>query len=191
MNLIGGIDEVGRGCLFGSVVASVVIVTPDQTQKLAKLGVKDSKQLSAKKREILTPSIKTLVTDWAIASASVEEIDELNILQATFLAMRRAVAQLNIQAEHYLVDGKQTIPDLGYSQQAIVKGDSHAPAIAAASILAKVHRDAEIIQLADQYPQYDLAANKGYGTRKHRLAIAQHGRTPYHRQSFRLTAVAR
>lgn len=186
MSLIAGVDEVGRGCLFGSVFAAVVVITPEQEQQLWDIGVKDSKKLSEKKRELLVPQIKAIVTDWAIASASVAEIDEINILQATFLAMRRAVEKLNIKPDHCLIDGNKTIPNLELSQEAVVKGDGSSGAIAAASILAKVARDQAIVALAETYPEYDLASNKGYGTKKHRQAILQYGLTPLHRQSFKL-----
>ncbi|AMA10037.1 ribonuclease HII [Picosynechococcus sp. PCC 73109] len=186
MVLLAGVDEVGRGCLFGPVVAAVVVVNTTQEQALGELGVTDSKKLSAKRRETLVPQIQALVTDWAIASASVAEIDQLNILQATFLAMTRAVEKLQIKPTEIFVDGRQTIPRLPYPQQAIIQGDSKIKAIAAASILAKVQRDQDIIQLAEHYPEYDLANNKGYGTQKHRQAIWQHGLTPHHRQSFKI-----
>ncbi|BAW95638.1 ribonuclease HII [[Synechococcus] sp. NIES-970] len=186
MALIAGVDEVGRGCLFGPVVAAVVVVDKSQEKALADLGVTDSKKLSAKRRESLVPQIKQLVSDWAIASASVAEIDQFNILQATFLAMTRAVGQLQLKPAEIFVDGRQTIPKLDYPQQAIIQGDSKIKAIAAASILAKVHRDREMIALAEIYPAYDLAQNKGYGTQKHRQAIWQHGLTPHHRQSFKI-----
>lgn len=186
MALIAGVDEVGRGCLFGEVVAATVVVTSDQEQALWEIGVKDSKKLSAKKRELLVPQIKEVVTDWAIASASVTEIDQINILQATFLAMGRAIQQLKIKPDHVLVDGNKTIPKLEFSQEALVKGDSKSGAIAAASILAKVYRDNEVLKLVDRYSQYDLANNKGYGTKKHRAAIMQYGLTPHHRQSFKI-----
>ncbi|AFY38641.1 RNase HII [[Leptolyngbya] sp. PCC 7376] len=186
MALIAGVDEVGRGCLFGPVFAAVVVVKSCQEKQLRQLGVKDSKKLSAKKRDSLVPEIYEVVEEWAIASASVAEIDEINILQATFLAMRRAIEQLSCQPEHFLIDGNKTIPNIDISQTAIVKGDDEFVAIAAASILAKVARDKEIVELADTYPEYDLASNKGYGTKKHRLAILEHGLTPHHRQSFKI-----
>lgn len=186
MALTAGVDEVGRGCLFGAVVAATVVVTPAQEKALWEIGVKDSKKLSAKKREFLVPQIKDVVTDWAIASASVTEIDQLNILQATFLAMTRAIHKLKVQPEHILVDGNKTIPNLELPQEALVKGDSISGAIAAASILAKVYRDQAVIKLAEKYPKYDLTNNKGYGTKKHRQAILQYGLTPDHRQSFKL-----
>ncbi|MBV5260193.1 ribonuclease HII [Synechococcus moorigangaii CMS01] len=186
MALIAGVDEVGRGCLFGPVVAAVVVVDESQEKALADLGVTDSKKLSAKRRETLVPQIKRLVSDWVIASASVAEIDQFNILQATFLAMTRAVEQLQIKPTEIFVDGRQTIPKLDYPQQAIIQGDGKVKAIAAASILAKVQRDREIVALAEIYPEYDLAQNKGYGTQKHRQAIWQYGLTPHHRQSFKI-----
>ncbi|OKH16053.1 ribonuclease HII [[Limnothrix rosea] IAM M-220] len=186
MPLIAGVDEVGRGCLFGSVFAAVVVISPEQERQLWDVGVKDSKKLSEKKRELLVPHIKDIVTDWAIASASVAEIDEINILQATFLAMGRAVENLKIKPDHCLIDGNKLIPNFAYSQEALVKGDAKSGAIAAASILAKVARDQEIIALAETYPQYDLASNKGYGTKKHRQAILQYGLTSEHRQSFKI-----
>lgn len=186
MQLIAGVDEVGRGCLFGSVVAAAVVISPEQERLLAELGVTDSKKLSANRRELLVPHIKSVVTAWAIASASVTEIDEMNILQASLLAMRRAVEQLDIQPNHVLVDGRQTIPQLNYSQEAVIQGDLKFKAIAAASILAKVYRDAEMIQFAKIYPEYDLSNNKGYGTKKHRAAIVKYGLTPDHRQSFKI-----
>ncbi|NJN74679.1 MAG: ribonuclease HII [Limnothrix sp. RL_2_0] len=186
MSLVAGIDEVGRGCLFGSVMAAVVVVTPAQEKALWQIGVKDSKKLSAKKREELVPQIQSMVTQWAIAAASVAEIDEINILQATFLAMRRAVDQLTVQPDELLIDGNKIIPHCDYPQTALVKGDSISAAIAAASILAKVQRDALVTTLAEAYPQYDLVNNKGYGTKKHRLAIAAYGLTEHHRRSFKL-----
>lgn len=187
MRLIAGVDEVGRGCLFGSVVAAAVVISPDQELLLVELGVTDSKKLSAAKREMLVPKIEAIVTDWAIASASAAEIDEINILQASLLAMRRAVEQLKIKPDHVLVDGRQTIPQLTFSQEAVIQGDLKFKAIAAASILAKVYRDYQIIKLAATYPEYDLANNKGYGTEKHRHALLKYGLTPEHRQSFRIS----
>lgn len=186
MQLIAGVDEVGRGCLFGSVVAAAVVISPEQERVLKDLGVTDSKKLSASRRELLVPHIKSVVTAWAIASASVTEIDEINILQASLLAMRRAVEQLAIQPNHVLVDGRQTIPQLPHPQEAVVQGDLKFKAIAAASILAKVSRDAEMTKFAKIYPEYDLINNKGYGTKQHRQAIMKYGLTPDHRQSFKI-----
>ncbi|MGB2925589.1 MAG: ribonuclease HII [Limnothrix sp.] len=186
MSLIAGVDEVGRGCLFGSVVAAAVVVNPAQEAQLWAMGVRDSKKLFAKKRTLLVPKIEAVVADWAIAAASVEEIDEVNILQATFFAMGRAVEQLITTPDELLIDGKQIIPNCKYAQTALIKGDDLSGAIAAASILAKVYRDKLMVEFAETYPEYDLANNKGYGTKKHRLAIANYGLTPHHRRSFKL-----
>jgi ribonuclease HII len=184
--LLAGVDEVGRGSLFGPVVAAALILPLSALPKLIEIGVKDSKQLSAYKRAKLVKSIQGIVTNWQISYATVKEIDELNILQASLLAMKRAVLQLEVQPAICLVDGAVEIPDLSILQKTIVKGDSCSSAIAAASILAKVWRDNLIASLAEQYPQYDLAANKGYPTKKHRLALEQYGPSPEHRLSFRL-----
>ena len=183
--LIAGVDEVGRGCLFGPVVAAAVILPEAKIPQLKKLGVKDSKQLSPKQRNELVPQIKALVLDDKIASASVEEIEQINILQASLLAMKRAVVSLKMTPAVCQVDGRQAIPDLSIPQHNIVRGDRQSPIIAAASIIAKVWRDALICQIASEYPQYDLASNKGYGTRRHLQALKQFGPTPMHRLSFR------
>jgi ribonuclease HII len=185
-NLIAGVDEVGRGALFGSVVAAAVVLPISAIPQLIELGVKDSKTLSPVKRQKLIQPIKDLVTGWQIGSATVAEIDELNILQASLLAMRRAVLNLPVTPDLCLVDGNFSIPNLSLTQKTIIKGDLRSPIIAAASILAKVWRDELITNLADQYPEYDLAQNKGYPTAKHRLAIARQGITPEHRRSFSL-----
>lgn len=182
--LIAGIDEVGRGCLFGPVVAAAVILPAPGQDELLAAGVTDSKLLSASKREHLAQKIQAVAIDYHIGIASAKEIDRLNILQATFLAMRRAVKRLHPQPDFCLVDGNQRIPGLLIPQQAIVKGDRQSVAIAAASILAKVWRDALIVRLASRYPEYDLVSNKGYGTLKHRLALQQLGASKQHRQSF-------
>lgn len=183
--LLAGVDEVGRGSLFGPVVAAAVVLPLSALPELSEIGVKDSKQLSAYRREKLVKPIQALVTNWQISYATVKEIDELNILQASVLAMKRAVLQLEVQPAICLVDGIVPIPELSLLQKTIVKGDSRSIAIAAASILAKVWRDNLIASLAAQYPQYDLAANKGYPTKKHRLALAQYGPSSEHRLSFR------
>jgi ribonuclease HII len=185
-NLIAGVDEVGRGALFGSVVAAAVVLPISAIPQLIELGVKDSKTLSPVKRQKLIQPIKDLVTGWQIGSATVAEIDELNILQASLLAMRRAVLNLPVTPDLCLVDGNFSIPNLSLTQKTVIKGDLRSPIIAAASILAKVWRDELITNLADQYPDYDLAQNKGYPTAKHRLAIARQGITPEHRRSFSL-----
>ena len=184
-SLIAGVDEVGRGAWFGPVVAGAVLFPFGTCAKLREMGVKDSKQLSAKKRSELEQQIKNLATNWAIASASVAEIEQLNIRQASLLAMRRAVLKLEKIANLCLVDGREIIPNLSINQQSLIRGDQRSPIIAAASIIAKVWRDNLIINLANNYPEYDLAANKGYGTKKHRLALEKYGILPEHRRSFR------
>lgn len=181
---VAGIDEVGRGALFGPVVVAAVILPPAVQAGLISAGVTDSKLLSAMQRQQLAQQIEAVAIDACIGLASVREIDRLNILQATFLAMRRAIARLRPQPTLCLVDGNQKIPHLSIPQQTIVKGDQQVVAIAAASILAKVWRDALIVRLARRYPGYDLAANKGYGTAKHKLALQQLGASSQHRRSF-------
>ena len=181
---IAGIDEVGRGCLFGPVVAAAVVLDAAVQPSLIEAGITDSKLLSAAQRQVLAQQIKAIAIDYQIGWASVREIDRFNILQATFLAMRRAIARLNPQPTLCLVDGNQRIPQLLIPQQPIVKGDRQVVAIAAASILAKVWRDTLIIRLAEKYPGYDLASNKGYGTAKHKLALQQLGISSQHRRSF-------
>ncbi len=183
--LVAGIDEVGRGALFGSVVAAAVVLPLSTIPKLRKIGVKDSKQLSPKKRQNLIEPIKTTVTHWYISQATVEEIDKLNILQASLLAMKRAVLALKPSPDICLVDGKFCIPDLSLPQKTLIQGDQKSLAIAAASILAKVWRDDLIVNLAQEYPEYDLVANKGYPTKKHRLALQKYGACDQHRMSFR------
>lgn len=181
---VAGVDEVGRGALFGPVVAAAVVLPQSALPQLSLMGVKDSKQLSAKKRVALAQEIKQLVTNWQIGYASVQEIDEINILRASLLAMKRAVIKLKFKPEICLVDGNQTIPELFIPQENIVKGDQLSPAIAAASIIAKVWRDELILRWAKSYPNYDLTANKGYGTERHRQALLKYGPSPQHRMSF-------
>lgn len=176
---ICGVDEAGRGPLAGPVCAAAVIL-PEHLQIP---GLNDSKKLSDKKRRELFPIIKEQAIAYGIAFASVEEIDEINILQATFLAMERAVAQLNGQAEFALVDGNRE-PGLGIESMAVVKGDSRSANIAAASILAKVTRDDYMDTLALEYPEYGFQIHKGYGTKKHYEALRGFGPCPAHRQSF-------
>ena len=185
--LTAGIDEVGRGALFGPVVAGAVVVTPDTAAQLSSLGVTDSKRLTPPKREALVAPIQQQVVSFAIALATVQEIERLNILQASLLAMKRAIVRLAVTPDICLVDGNQRIPNLDLPQTTVVKGDQQEVAIGAASILAKVWRDALIVQLANRYPGYDLASNKGYGSRRHRAAIAQYGLTPQHRRSFKIS----
>ena len=174
----------GRGALFGPVAAAAVVLPVAAIPQLATLGVKDSKQLSAKRRRELMPQIEELAIACAVGWASASEIDALNILQASLLAMKRAVSQLGVAPSLCLVDGRQVVPDLEMPQQAIVGGDRSSPAIAAASIIAKVWRDELITRLALEYPQYDLANNMGYGTQRHRAALQQYGPSPLHRLSF-------
>lgn len=178
--LICGVDEVGRGPLIGAVVTAAVILDP--TKLIA--GLTDSKKLSEKKRILLAEQIKSQALAWALGRAEVHEIDELNILHATMLAMRRAVAALHITPNWVLVDGNRT-PDFGINASAIVKGDGLVPEISAASILAKVARDNEMYALDQAYPQYGFAAHKGYPTAAHLAAITEHGVLAQHRRSFK------
>ena len=182
--LVSGVDEVGRGCIFGSVVAAAVVLPLSSIPRLQKLGIKDSKKLSPKQREELIEPIKETVLGWQIAEATSTEIDEINILQASLLAMKRCLIKLQPTPELCLVDGKFPVKDLQLKQKTVVKGDQLSTAIASASILAKVWRDAQIIKLAEKYPEYDLKNNKGYPTPKHKAAIEKYGITPYHRKSF-------
>ena len=174
-----GVDEAGRGPLAGAVVAAAVILHPDR----AIPGLADSKKLSARKRERLALEIKQQAWAWAVAEASVEEIDQLNILQASLLAMKRAVMSLSLVPDRVLVDGNQ-LPDLPYSVQAIIGGDASQPSISAASILAKTSRDAALIELDQRHPDYGFAQHKGYPTPQHLQAIRQYGVLPVHRKSF-------
>jgi ribonuclease HII len=184
--LIAGVDEVGRGALFGPVVAAAVVIPNSKLELLKEIGVKDSKKLSAKKRLQLIEPIQMLATSWQVGCASVKEIDRLNILQASLLAMKRAVVRLKLQPAICLVDGLHPIPNLAIPQQNLVRGDEISPAIAAASIIAKVWRDELIMRLAIEYCNYDLAANKGYGTKKHLSALLKYGHSNQHRRSFRI-----
>lgn len=177
--LIAGVDEAGRGPLAGPVVAAAVIL--DDLRPIA--GLNDSKKLSAARREKLFDEIRAKALCCSIAQASVEEIDEINILQATLLAMRRAVEGLRLKPAKVLVDGNR-LPVLDVLAEAIVKGDATVPAISAASILAKVTRDRWCAELDAQYPQYGFAAHKGYGTAKHLAALQTHGACPEHRKTF-------
>lgn len=180
---IAGVDEVGRGCLFGPVVAAAVMIPKSVTQRLHEGGVTDSKQLSAKRREQLYDVI-IQNADSHIGWSSAWEIDRINILQASLLAMKRAIARLETTPKLCLIDGNREIPNLGLPQKTVIKGDQQELAIAAASIVAKVWRDRLIIRLDHKYPGYDLASNKGYGSQKHREAIARLGVTAQHRLSF-------
>ena len=174
-----GVDEAGRGPLAGDVYAAAVILP----EGLEIPGLNDSKKLSEKRREELAPIIKEQAAAWCIASATVAEIEALNILQAALLAMQRAVAGLNIQPEFVITDGDQA-PDLPMLVQTVIGGDAKSASIAAASVLAKTARDAALRELDAQYPQYGFAAHKGYGTKAHYEAIDQYGICPAHRPSF-------
>jgi ribonuclease HII len=174
-----GVDEAGRGPLAGSVVAAAVILNPDKPIT----GLRDSKKLSEAQRDALAEEIKAKALAWHIAEASVEEIDELNILQATMLAMRRAVEGLAIVPELALIDGNRC-PVMKIRSEAIVKGDDKVAEISAASILAKTARDAQLMVLHQQYPDYAFDQHKGYPTALHLARLAQHGVTPVHRKSF-------
>ncbi|QQS16606.1 MAG: ribonuclease HII [Neisseriales bacterium] len=180
MTGIAGVDEAGRGPLAGAVYAAAVMLDP--TQPIA--GLKDSKQLSAMKRLFLANQIKQQALTWCVAKASVEEIDALNILQATLLAMRRAILGLTILPDVVWIDGCCVPNGLSMPVQSMVRGDQLVPAISAASILAKTERDAALFSLDAQYPQYGFARHKGYPTSQHLAAIAQYGITPVHRKSF-------
>ncbi len=179
VGLLAGVDEAGRGPLAGPVVAAAVIL--DELNPIA--GLADSKKLTARQREALFDEIRAKALCCSIALASVEEIDELNILHATMLAMRRAVEGLRLRPALVQVDGNR-IPPLNVPAQAIVKGDSKVQAISAASILAKVHRDRLCEQLHEAYPQYGFSGHKGYPTADHVAALQAHGATPAHRRSF-------
>ena len=178
--LIAGVDEVGRGPLVGDVVTAAVILDPNKPI----VGLADSKKLSEKKRGSLALLIEQNALCWAIGRASPQEIDELNILQATMLAMTRAVQALTIQPEHVLVDGNRC-PKWNYSSEAIVKGDGLIAEISAASIIAKVARDKEMIALDLAYPQYGFAQHKGYPTALHLNKLAEFGPLPHYRMSFK------
>lgn len=177
---IAGVDEAGRGPLVGSVVAAAVILDPNNPIE----GLNDSKKLSEKKREKLFIEIQEKALAWAIAEASAAEIDKHNILQASLLAMRRAVEALSIQPEHVLVDGNKIPQGLAMSCDAVVGGDALHPEISAASILAKVTRDRQMVEMDQKYPQFGFAKHKGYPTKAHFEAIALHGVIDEHRRSF-------
>lgn len=178
--LICGVDEAGRGPLAGSVVAAAVILDP--SRPIA--GLADSKKLSASVRERLAIEIRSHALAWAIGEASAAEIDQINILQATFLAMRRAIAGLSLAPAHALIDGNRVPAGLHCTAEAIVKGDAKEPAISAASILAKTYRDAQLHALDREYPEYGFARHMGYPTAAHLDALRLHGPSPVHRRSF-------
>lgn len=177
---VAGVDEVGRGPLAGKVVTAAVILDPSQPIK----GLTDSKKLSARQREALAMLIKERALCYAIAEASIEEIDRLNILQATMLAMTRAVTALSVAPQFCQIDGNRLPQGLPCPAEAIVKGDGRIPAISAASILAKVTRDQQMLDLHEQYPDYGFDQHKGYGTAQHLAALKKHGPISEHRRSF-------
>ena len=176
---IAGVDEVGRGPLAGDVVAAAVILDPARPIE----GLRDSKKLTEARREALAVQIREHAVAWAVARASVAEIDKLNILHASMLAMKRAVEALTPQPGYVLVDGNR-LPVWQYASEPVVKGDDRVPAIAAASILAKVQRDNELVALEQRYPGYGFAKHKGYPTAAHLAALRELGVTPVHRRSF-------
>ena len=179
-SFIAGVDEVGRGPLAGPVVTAAVILPADFNV----LGVDDSKKLSAKKREQLCEEIKKQAVCWAVGWKDAEVIDEVNILQATKLAMAEAVENLSIRPDFVLIDGNFTVPAIEIPQQCIIKGDANSTSIAAASIIAKVTRDRYMMEMAEKYPGYSFESNMGYGTKAHYEGLRTLGMTPIHRRSF-------
>lgn len=177
-----GCDEAGRGCLAGPVFAAAVILPSGFENEL----LNDSKQLSEKKRYELRPLIEEQALAWAVVAVDNHEIDEVNILNASFLAMNRAVQKLKIEPEHLLIDGNRFRPQSKIPYTCMVKGDGRFYSIAAASVLAKTYRDDFMLQIHQEFPNYDWDRNKGYPTKKHRAAIKEFGPTKYHRMSFRL-----
>jgi ribonuclease HII len=177
-----GCDEAGRGCLAGPVYAAAVILPPDFSNDL----LNDSKQLTEKQRYELRPIIEQSAVAWAVGVASAEEIDSINILKASFLAMTRAVNALKVKPEYLIIDGNRFYNTTGIPYNTIVKGDGKYMSIAAASVLAKTYRDDYMNTIAVEHPAYGWEINKGYPTKKHRAAIAEHGISPYHRKTFRL-----
>lgn len=182
-NLVeAGCDEAGRGCLVGAVYAAAVILPHDFRNEL----LNDSKQLTEKQRYALREVVEREALAWAVGVVTPEEIDRINILNASFLAMYRAVDQLKLRPEHLLIDGNRFKKYQDVPHTTVVKGDGKYMAIAAASVLAKTYRDDYMNRLAEEYPQYDWDSNKGYPTKKHREAIRLYGTTPYHRMSYNL-----
>ena len=183
LQMVGGVDEAGRGPLAGPVVAAVVVLKPDQFIA----GVRDSKQLSARQRESSVERIHAQALAWSLGRATVAEIDRLNILHASMLAMRRAVESLGVVPGKLRIDGNRApnVPEFPGVMETVVGGDRLCPAIAAASVLAKVARDREMMELDQSYPAYGFAKHKGYPTAMHRDALHQHGPCPEHRRSFR------
>lgn len=181
-----GCDEAGRGCLAGPVFAAAVILPPKFSHSL----LNDSKQLTHEEREELRPIIETKALAWAVAMCTHEEIDTINILKASFKAMHLAVDQLAVRPELLLIDGNRFSPYFGISHQCVIKGDATYMSIAAASILAKTHRDEYMMNLHTEFPHYGWDNNKGYGTIHHRRQMMQHGISPYHRKTFKWKEVA-
>lgn len=177
-----GCDEAGRGCLAGDVYAAAVILPPDFENEL----LNDSKQLTEAQRYRLRNIIEKEAVAWAVGIVTAAEIDKINILRASILAMHRAVDKLKVRPEHLLIDGNKFSPYPGITHNTVVKGDATYMSIAAASILAKTYRDDYMLAIAKEYPMYDWQNNKGYPTAKHRAAIRAHGTTPHHRMSFNL-----
>lgn len=182
LRIEAGCDEAGRGCLAGAVFAAAVILPKDFVCE----ELNDSKQLSEKKRYALRPIIEEQALAWAVGVVTPEEIDRINILKASFLAMHRAIEQLKVQPDHLLIDGNRFTPYPGIGHTTVVKGDGKYLPIAAASILAKTYRDDYMEELARQYPGYEWEKNKGYPTRAHREAIRRIGISPFHRKTFTL-----
>ncbi|MDP6908070.1 MAG: ribonuclease HII [Flavobacteriales bacterium] len=180
--LEAGCDEAGRGCLAGPVVAAAVILNPENPIE----GLDDSKKITETKRELLRPEVEAKALAWAVGLVTNEEIDQINILKGSFMAMHRALDQLKPKAKFIIVDGNRFIPYKRVLHQCIVKGDGKYQNIAAASILAKTHRDEIMRKLHDQYPHFGWERNKGYPTKQHRMALREHGATEWHRMSFRL-----
>ncbi|MBT5634656.1 MAG: ribonuclease HII [Gammaproteobacteria bacterium] len=180
MSVIAGVDEVGRGPLIGAVVAAAVVLPENH----GIIGLADSKKLSAKRRELLAEEIRDVAVDWAVTEASHLEIDEINILHASMLAMKRAVEQLSCPIDKVLVDGNR-LPDLSLPAEAIIKGDSKIEAISAASIIAKVARDRMMLELHQQHPEYGFDRHKGYPTKLHFEMLKKYGVLEQHRRSFR------
>ena len=178
-NIICGVDEAGRGPLAGPVYAAAVILPSDWVLE----GLNDSKKLTEKKREALFDEIKEKALAYGIASADEKEIDEINILNATFLAMKRAIASLSVRPDLALIDGNQK-PHTDIEEVTVIKGDAKSMSIAAASVLAKVSRDRFMLEMAEKYPQYEFARHKGYGTKRHYAALREFGPCPIHRMSF-------
>jgi ribonuclease HII len=180
--LEAGCDEAGRGCLAGPVFAAAVILPPDFSCE----ELNDSKKLTERMRYNLRPFIEENALDWAVGVVSPQEIDEINILKASFLAMHRALNQLKLRPNHLIIDGNRFTPYNDVPHHCIVKGDGKYLSIAAASVLAKTYRDDFMVKIDADYPVYQWEKNKGYPTKDHRLAIERHGATPHHRQSFTL-----